>query len=58
MKVVARNLETDTIHILQKSYDVNNEFFAKLQKGSYELRVQATWAELGTHYYVFNVLIK
>jgi hypothetical protein len=57
MKVIAISRETGIIHVLQKSYDVNNEFFVKLEKGDYQLRVQATWYELGTHFYLFDIRV-
>ena len=57
MKVVARDMATGTIHLLRKSYDVNNEFFVNLDKGSYQLQVQATWFEVGSHIYKFNIAV-
>ena len=57
MKVVARDMDTGTIHLLRKSYDVNNEFFVNLNKGSYQLQVQATWFEVGSHIYKFNIVV-
>lgn len=57
MKVVARDLDTGTIHLLRKSYDVNNEFFVNLGKGSYQLQVQASWFEAGSHIYKFDITV-
>ena len=57
LKVVAVSSATGTIHTLLKSYDVNNEFFVKLEPGDYQFRVQATWSELGTNVYVFDVTV-
>ena len=57
IKVVARDMTTGTIHLLRKSYDVNNEFFVNLDKGSYQLQVQATWFEVGSHIYKFNIVV-
>ena len=56
LKVIAVG-QSGGIHTLLKSYDVNNEFFTKLDKGSYQFRVQATWFEIGTEVYLFNVTI-
>jgi hypothetical protein len=57
MKVVARDMDSGTILLLRKSYDVNNEFFVNLDKGSYQLQVQATWFEVGSHIYKFNIAV-
>ena len=57
MKVIARNMDSGAILILRKSYDVNNEFFVNLDKGSYQLQVQATWFEVGSHIYKFNIAV-
>jgi hypothetical protein len=57
MKVIAKNTDSGTIRILLKSYNVNNEFFIRLEEGSYQLQVQATWFELGTHFYTFNISV-
>lgn len=57
LRVIAISTSTGTIHTLLKSYNVNNEFFANIEPGNYELRVQAVWAELGTHVYLFNVTV-
>lgn len=58
IKVLARNLDDGTMHILRKSYDVNNEFFINLAKGNYQLQVQATWFEIGSYVYNFHVAVK
>jgi hypothetical protein len=55
MKVIAID-SSGVVHILLKSYDVNNEFFINLGKGSYELKVQARWLE-HTYIYSFNVTV-
>jgi hypothetical protein len=55
LKVVAVG-PTGTVHILLKSYDVNNEFFINLDSGNYELKVQARWFNQ-TYFYPFNVNI-
>ncbi len=57
MKVIARDMNSGAIQLLRKSYDVNNEFFVNLGKGSYQLQVQATWFESGSHIYKFNITI-
>lgn len=57
MKAIAINNATGTVQTLLKSYDVNNEFFTKLEPGKYQLRVQATWLEFGTHIYIFNIVV-
>jgi hypothetical protein len=57
MKVVARDMDSGAILLLRKSYDVNNEFFVNLDKGSYQLQVQATWFEVGSHIYKFNIAV-
>jgi hypothetical protein len=57
MKVIARDVDGGTIDLLRKSYDVNNEFFVNLDKGSYQLQVQATWFEVGSHIYKFNIAV-
>ena len=55
MKVIAMD-SSGNVHILLKSYDVNNEFFINLAKGNYELKVQARWLE-HTYLYSFNVVV-
>ena len=57
MKVVARDMDSGAIMLLRKSYDVNNEFFVNLDKGSYQLQVQATWFEVGSHIYKFDIVV-
>ncbi|HEX7033398.1 MAG TPA: hypothetical protein VF172_10395 [Nitrososphaera sp.] len=57
IKVVARNLDTGEIELLRKSYDVNNEFFINIDKGHYELQVQASWFEKGSFVYGFDVMV-
>lgn len=58
IKILARDLDDGTMHILRKSYDVNNEFFINLAKGNYQLQVQATWFEIGSYVYNFHVAVK
>jgi hypothetical protein len=55
MRVIARDLDNGAILLLRKSYDVNNEFFVNLDKGGYQLQVQATWSEVGSHIYKFDI---
>jgi hypothetical protein len=55
MRVIAIE-PSGKIHILLKSYDVNNEFFMNVNKGPYELRVQARWLD-STYFYSFNVQV-
>jgi hypothetical protein len=55
MKVISLSPK-GTIQTLLKSYDVNNEFFVKLEKGNYELIVQARWIEQ-TYVYHFYITI-
>lgn len=55
--VVARDMNKGNIQLLRRSYDVNNEFFVNLGKGSYQIQVQATWFESGSHNYKFNVTV-
>jgi hypothetical protein len=50
-------MDSGAILLLRKSYDVNNEFFVNLDKGSYQLQVQATWFEVGSHIYKFNIAV-
>jgi hypothetical protein len=57
MKVIARDMDSGAILLLRKSYDVNNEFFINLSKGSYQLQVQASWFEAGSHIYKFNIAV-
>jgi hypothetical protein len=57
MKVIARDMDSGAILLLRKSYDVNNEFFVNLDKGSYQLQVQASWFEAGSHIYKFNIAV-
>lgn len=57
MTITARNLNTGEIELLRKSYDVNNQFFVNLDNGSYDIQVQAKWAEKGTFSYKFDVLV-
>jgi len=57
MRVIARDMDSGAILLLRKSYDVNNEFFVNLDKGSYQLQVQATWFEAGSHIYKFNIVV-
>jgi hypothetical protein len=57
MRVTAKDFDTGDIVLLRKAYDVNNEFFASVDEGHYEILVQATWAEKGTFVYRFNVMI-
>jgi hypothetical protein len=57
IKVLARDLDDGTMHILRKSYDVNNEFFINLDRGNYQLQVQATWFELGSYVYNFHIAV-
>ena len=57
MKAIAKDKSSGSIFILRKSYDVNNEFFVNLDKGEYQLRVQASWFDKGTHVYLYNVSI-
>jgi hypothetical protein len=57
IRVVARNFETGQIELLRKSYDVNNEFFINVDKGHYELQVQASWFEKGSFVYSFDVMV-
>jgi hypothetical protein len=57
MKVIARDMDDGSIQLLRKSYDVNNEFFINLEKGHYELQVQASWFEKGSYVYRFNILV-
>jgi hypothetical protein len=57
MRVLARELDNGNIERLRKSYDVNNEFFINLNKGNYELQVQASWFEVGSYVYKFNVAV-
>jgi hypothetical protein len=57
MKVIARDLDSGSIQLLRKSYDVNNEFFINLSKGHYELQVQASWFEKGSFVYRFDIII-
>jgi hypothetical protein len=57
MRVLARELDSGNIERLRKSYDVNNEFFINLNKGNYELQVQASWFEVGSYVYKFNVAV-
>jgi len=53
MKVIA--IEPDgKIHILLKSYDVNNKYFINNDRGPYAIRVQARWLD-STYFYSFNV---
>jgi hypothetical protein len=49
MRVLARELDSGNIERLRKSYDVN--------KGNYELQVQASWFEVGSYVYKFNVAV-
>jgi hypothetical protein len=58
IKVLARDMDDGTMHILRKSYDVNNEFFINLAKGDYQLQVQASWFEIGSYVYNFHVVVK
>lgn len=57
MKVIARDMDSGSIQLLRKSYDVNNEFFINLGKGHYELQVQASWFERGSFVYRFDIMI-
>jgi hypothetical protein len=57
MRVLARDLDNGNIERLRKSYDVNNEFFINLNRGNYELQVQASWFEVGSYVYKFNVAV-
>jgi hypothetical protein len=57
MTVTARSLATGEIELLRKSYDVNNQFFVNLDRGNYDIEVQAKWAEKGTFVYKFDVLV-
>jgi hypothetical protein len=57
MKVIARDVDGGTIELLRKSYDVNNEFFINVDRGHYELQVQASWFEKGSFVYQFNVQV-
>jgi hypothetical protein len=57
MIVTARNLDTGEIQPLRKSYDVNNQFFVILDKSKYDIQVQATWAEIGSVFYSFDVVV-
>jgi hypothetical protein len=57
MKVIARDMDSGAILLLRKSYDVNNEFFINLNKGSYQVQVQASWFEAGSHIYKFNITV-
>jgi len=41
MKVIAREVKGDTIELLRRSYEVNNEFFVNVGRGYY-MQVQAT----------------
>jgi len=55
MKVTAMGPDGN-IHILLKSYDVNNEYFINVDRGTYEIRVQARWVD-NTYFYSFNVQV-
>lgn len=57
MRMLARDLDNGNVERLRKSYDVNNEFFINLNKGHYELQVQASWFEVGSYVYKFNVAV-
>ena len=56
MKVIAMD-SGGNIHILLKSYDVNNEFFVNIQKGNYELKVQARWLDQA-YIYPFTIRVE
>jgi len=55
MRVIAME-PSGEIHILLKSYDVNNEYFINVSKGAYEIRVQARWLD-NTYFYTYKVQI-
>lgn len=57
IRVIARDLDTGEIELLRKSYDVNNQFFINVDKGDYELQVQASWAEKGSFVYRFGIAV-
>lgn len=57
MRVIARDMNDGSIQLLRKSYDVNNEFFINLEKGHYELQIQASWFEKGSYVYKFNIIV-
>ncbi|MCI0563627.1 MAG: hypothetical protein MN733_34575 [Nitrososphaera sp.] len=56
MRVLAEG-DDGGIEVLRKSYYANNGFFINLDKGSYELQVQASWGDRGTYLYVFNISV-
>ena len=55
MRVIAFD-KSGKINVLLKDYDVNNQFFANIEKGEYELRVEARWFD-ETYFYSFNIAI-
>jgi hypothetical protein len=57
MQVIARDMESGSIELLRKSYDINNEFFINLDKGRYELQVQASWFDRGNFVYRFDIVV-
>jgi hypothetical protein len=57
MRVTARDVDTGTIQLLRKSYNVNNEFFINLDHGHYVLEVQASWFERGSFGYRFDIQV-
>lgn len=57
MRVTARDIDTGTIQLLRKSYNVNNEFFINLDHGHYVLEVQASWFERGSFGYRFDIQV-
>lgn len=57
IRAVARDIDTGEIVLLRKSYDVNNQFFVYVDKGHYDIQLQATWAEKGSFMYKFDVLV-
>ena len=57
MRAIAKDMDDGSIQLLRKSYDVNNEFFINLEKGHYELQVQASWFEKGSYVYRFDIMV-
>jgi len=55
MRVIAFD-KSGKINVLLKDYDVNNQFFANVERGEYELRVEARWFD-ETYFYSFNIAV-
>lgn len=55
MRVIAFD-KSGKINVLLKDYDVNNQFFTNVEKGEYELRVEARWFD-ETYFYSFNIAV-